>query len=155
MIKKTFTIYLLFLLSFLSQAEPSILSVDKSIKPKSSTKKISSVHQEIKVKADNIHSVKYAILEGMLTTHGYKWVFEGEGDGYVLARFDYRGDTNIIRIEYTQQLIQLKYHQAWGDFVCKNLVDDICYKNSRGYYKYFRNLRNSIVKQVTALEENL
>jgi len=87
----------------------------------------------------------------MLSTKGYKWLFEGEGQGYILARFDYRGDTNIMRIEYNKSLVQLKYHSAWGDYVCKKLVDDICYKNSRGYYNYIKNLRKSIVAKLNLL----
>jgi len=148
-IKKTFLLGLL-AFPFVAFAEPSVLKV-KKIKPKSSTKYINAVHKEIQTHNKSLAGIKYAILEGMLTTRGYKWAFEGEGDGYILARFDYRGDTNIMRIEYNTELVQLKYHKAWGDYVCKKLIDDICYKNSRGYYNYIKNLRHSIAQQIDRL----
>lgn len=142
---------LLYCISLLAIAEPIALVIDKSVKPRSFDYKINAVHKEMSVSADNLASVKLAILEGMLRTKGYKWLFEGEGEGYILARFDYRGDTNIMRIEYNKTLVQLKYHYAWGDYVCENLVDDICYKNSRGYYNYIKNLRKSISAQLNLL----
>jgi hypothetical protein len=74
-------------------------------------------------------------------------MYESEGDGYILARFDYRGNTTVMRIEYSEKLVQLKYHGAIYDFVCGNLVDGICYKNQRGYYNYTKNLRASIAQQ--------
>ena len=49
-----------------------------------------------------------------------------------------------MRVEYNQSLVQLKYQDALGDYECKNLIDDICYKNGLGYYNYIKNLRNSI-----------
>jgi len=151
MLHKAILPCLLYFTSLLVIAEPSVLVIQKSVKPKSFDYKINAVHKEIAVSADNLASVKLAILDGMLNTKGYKWLFEGEGQGYILARFDYRGDTNIMRIEYNKSLVQLKYHSAWGDYVCKKLVDDICYKNSRGYYNYIKNLRKSIVAKLNFL----
>ena len=136
------------LFSFQVTGEPSILKIDKSKKPFSSEKYINAVHKEIPTYTDDLNRIRYAILEGMLRTKGYAWVFEGEGDGYILARFDYRGDINVMRIEYNQSMVQLKYHDAFGDLVCKNLVDDICYDNRRGYYNYIKNLRRSIETQL-------
>ncbi|MEZ9198021.1 hypothetical protein [Shewanella sp. 10N.286.54.B9] len=132
-------------------AAPEVLQVDDNIKPKSFDRYIRAVHKEIETGSNDINKIRYAILEGMLVTKGFAWVYQGEGDGYILARFDYRGDTNVMRIEYDQSLVQLKYHAALGDYICKNLVDDICYKNSRGYYNYVKNLRNSISKQLQRL----
>ncbi|CAM3462575.1 hypothetical protein [Shewanella pealeana] len=133
------------------QAVPTTLEINDNIKPKSSNRYIRAVHQEIETGTDDLNKVRYAILEGMLVTKGFAWVYQGEGDGYILARFDYRGDTNVMRIEYGASLVQLKYHDALGDYVCKKLVEDICYKNSRGYYNYIKNLRNSISKQLARL----
>ncbi|MGS0682665.1 hypothetical protein ACVBIL_16120 [Shewanella sp. 125m-7] len=142
-----------FLLSASSavQAVPTTLDIDDNIKPKSSDRYIHAVHKELVTNTDDLNKIRYAILEGMLTTKGFAWVYQGEGDGYILARFDYRGDTNVMRIEYDQSLVQLKYQDALGDYICQNLIDDICYKNSRGYYNYIKNLRNSIGKQLARL----
>jgi len=140
-----------FLMPFFTYAEPSVLEINQKIKKKSYDRYINAVHKEIDVNGKSIPAIKYAILDGMLRTKGYKWALEGEGDGFILARFDYRGDTNIMRIEYNDSLVQLKYHQAWGDYECKKLIDDICYKNGRGYYNYIKNLRSSIARQVSVL----
>lgn len=129
-------------------AAPSMLEIKSNIKPKSSDRYIRAVHKEIETNNIGLEKTRYAILEGMLSTKGFPWVYDGEGDGYILARFDYRGDTNVIRVEYDESLVQLKYHDALGDYQCKNLIDDICYKNGRGYYNYIKNLRVSIAKQV-------
>ncbi|WP_299803908.1 hypothetical protein [uncultured Shewanella sp.] len=145
----SFTCLLLF--SCVVQAEPARLEINDNIKPKSSNRYIRAVHQEIETGTSDLNKIRYAILEGMLTTKGFAWVYQGEGEGYILARFDYRGDTNVMRIEYSQSLVQLKYDDALGDYVCKKLVDDICYKNSRGYYNYIKNLRNSISKQLSRI----
>ena len=146
------TIYLvvaLFLLSLSNvYAEPSKFVFDESVKPRSSEKYIKAVHEEMYTSTDNIDTIRYQILQGMLNTRGYKWLYDGEGDGFILARFTYRGDTNIIRIEYNKSMVQLKYHDALGDFVCKKNVGDICYKNARGYYNYIKNLRKSINAQL-------
>ena len=138
------------MMSMQTTAGAQILTVDKNIKPSSSVKKIKAVHQEIDVKGFSFDEIRYVILQGMLSTHGYAWGYEGEGDDYILARFDYRGDTVIMRIEFTDEIIQLKYHKAWGDYVCKNDIDGVCYKNAGGYYKYVRNLRKSIVAKVNS-----
>ncbi|ROS02061.1 hypothetical protein EDC56_2511 [Sinobacterium caligoides] len=129
-------------------AEPKKLVVDSDNKPKSLDKYIYNVHGEIPVQGLTPAEIRLAILEGMLTTKGYAWLYEGEGDGYILARFDYRGDTSVMRIEFNQSLIQLKYHSGWGDMACKNNVEDICYRSGRDYYNYVKNLRRSIDRQV-------
>lgn len=139
------------LMPFFSYAEPSVLEINSKIKKKSYDRYINAVHKEIDVYGKSLAAIKYGILDGMLRTKGYRWALEGEGDGFILARFDYRGDTNIMRIEYNDSFVQLKYHQAWGDYQCKKLIDDICYKNARGYYNYIKNLRSSIARQINVL----
>ena len=50
-----------------------------------------------------------------------------------------------MRIEYDENFVQLKYHDAIGKTVCENLrPDGICYKGSRGFYNYTLKLRESI-----------
>lgn len=134
-----------------SLASPAPLVIKDDIKPKTWDRYIRAVHQEIPVRTDNLNKVRYAILQGMLNTKGFSWVYDGEAEGYILARFDYRGDTNVIRIEYDTSWVQLKYHDALGDLVCDKEVDGICYDNSRYFYKYVRNLRKAIAAQMKHL----
>ena len=138
-------VFFVLLLSFgLSAAEPGPLVIDKKIKPKSSNKHIEAVHLEIPIQAADLGQVRLNIIDGMLKTRGRIWTYEGEGDGYILARFDYRGNITVMRIEYNEQYVQLKYHGAVNDTACQNLVDGICYRNNRGYYNYTKNLRAAI-----------
>ncbi len=134
-------------------AEPSEFLIEKSDKRHSRERHIRAVHDVMKTSTTNIHKIRYQILEGMLNTRGYRWLFDGEGDGYILARFTYRGDTNVMRIEYNQSLVQLKYHDGIGDLVCQMNVKGICLRNNRGYFNYFKNLRNSINIQLSKGEE--
>lgn len=129
-------------------AAPSKLIFDDSIKPRTYEKYVKAVHEEMYTSTDQLDKIRYQILQGMLTTRGYRWLFDGEGKGFILARFTYRGDTNVIRIEYNKSMVQLKYHDALGDFKCKKNVEGICYKNARGYYNYIKNLRKSINAQL-------
>ncbi|QYJ90958.1 hypothetical protein K0H81_05045 [Shewanella halotolerans] len=135
-------------LSPLVLAQPSTLTIKQNTQPKSSDRYIRAVHQEIETHNIGLEKTRYAILMGMLNTKGFAWVYDGEGEGYILARFDYRGDTNVMRIEYDESLVQLKYQDALGDYQCANLIDGICYKNGRGYYNYIKNLRASIARQL-------
>ncbi|MFT4927852.1 MAG: hypothetical protein ACI8WB_003966 [Phenylobacterium sp.] len=128
-------------------AAPEILTIDSSASPKSSDRYIRRVHKEIPTPNQTVAINRFTILQAMLTTKGYAWTYEGEGDGFLLARFDYRGDTIIMKIEYNDALIQLKYHKAWGDYVCENDIAGVCYENANGYYKYVKNLRRSIELQ--------
>ncbi|MCL1142811.1 hypothetical protein [Shewanella gaetbuli] len=129
-------------------AEPVPLVINDNIKPKSYDRYIKAVHRELDTNGIGLAKTRYAIVQGMLNTKGFAWVFDGEGEGYILARFDYRGDTNVMRIEYNDKYVQLKYHEALGDYQCENIIEDICYKNGRGYYNYVKNLTASIDKQL-------
>jgi hypothetical protein len=110
------------------------------------------VHLEIPTNTSDVQKIRFAIIEGMLQTKGRAWTFEGEGDGYILARFDYRGHTIVMRIEYNQELIQLKYHAGSEAYECRTMVGDgICYKNHKNYYSYTGNMRNSVQRQMQLL----
>lgn len=128
-------------------AEPGPFEVDKSVKNSSSKKYIRSVHLEIPTNTTDMQKIRLGIIDGMLLTKGRVWTYEGEGDGYFLARFDYRGNVLIVRIEYNEQFVQLKYESAYGDLVCANDIEGICYKNHKGYYNYTKNLRTAISQQ--------
>jgi len=134
-------------------AEPVPLEVDKNIKPSASKKYIRSVHLEIPTNTTDMQRIRLGIIDGMLQTKGRIWTYEGEGDGYYLARFDYRGNVVIVRIEYNEQFVQLKYEGAHGGLACTNNVEGICYKNHKGYYNYTKNLRAAILQQFPAVGE--
>lgn len=130
-----------------SRARPMPLDLDKSVKNSSSKRYIRAVHLEIPMNTSDLQRIRLGIIDGMLRTKGRIWTYEGEGDGYYLARFDYRGNAVIVRIEYNEQFVQLKYESAFGDMVCENNIDGICYKNARNYYNYTKNLRAAILQQ--------
>lgn len=139
---------LILLISPSTLSAPSVLTIDKDIKRKerSLLRWIQAAHTEIP-HSHKKQSTRYAILQGMLSTKGYSWAYEGEEEDHIFARMDYRGSTIIVKIEYSPTLIQLKYHSATDIYKCKNLTNDgICYKNNRRYFGYLKNLRNSIAK---------
>jgi hypothetical protein len=129
--------------------DPAPLVIDKSKRGRASDSKIESVHQEITTGTTDLRKIRLAIVNGMLETKGRVWTYEGEGVGYILARFDYRGHTIVVRIEYNQALVQLKFHGGSEAYECENLQEDgVCYKNHKGYFNYTPNLRASIVRNL-------
>jgi len=131
-----------------AMAAPKPFVFDKNVRNRTNASPIKKVHLEIPTNTTDLAKTRYAIIQGMLQTKGRSWTFEGEGDGYILARFDYRGHTIIMRIEYNEELIQLKYHGGSKAYECKTLVGDgICYKNHKNYYGYTANMRDSILSQ--------
>ncbi|MGL5146287.1 MAG: hypothetical protein ACRC7Q_02150 [Plesiomonas shigelloides] len=140
----------LFLLSTATaQAAPGPLHIDQSIKDKSSDKYIRAVHQEISAEGRSLTELRLGILQGMIHTKGFAWVYDGEGEGYLLARFDYRGDVVLLKIEYDDKYVQLKHEKSSEDLVCKKPVAGICYQADRSYYNYLKNLRLSIANELT------
>jgi hypothetical protein len=130
-------------------ADPGPLVIDKSGKGRTSAGNIEGVHLEIATGTTELRKIRLAIVNGMLQTKGRVWTYEGEGDGYILARFDYRGHTIVTRIEYNQALVQLKFHGGSEAYECENLqVNGVCYKNHKGYFKYTENLRTSIARNL-------
>ena len=79
--------------------DPGPLVIDKNSRGRTSDGKIESVHQEMTTGTTDLRKIRLAIVNGMLETKGRTWTYEGEGDGYILARFDYRGHTIVVRIE--------------------------------------------------------
>lgn len=126
-------------------ASPSRLIVDKMLKPRASVGHIEAVHKEIENTSGRLKFARIAILNGMLRVKSKAWLLEEEGPGFIVARFDYRAKTILMKIEYSEELIQLKYLDSGNGYGCENLVVDICYENDRGYYNYTKNLRRSIV----------
>jgi hypothetical protein len=123
--------------------------IDKSSRGRASDGNIEAVHQEITTGTTDLRKIRLAIVNGMLETKGRTWTYEGEGDGFILARFDYRGHTIVVRIEYNQALVQLKFHGGSEAYECENLQEDgVCYKNHKGYFNYTKNLRTSIASNL-------
>lgn len=136
----------------LAMAAPTPLVVDKSVKKSVREKHIKAVHLEIPTGTSDLAKIRYAIVQGMMLTKGRVWTFDGEDDGSILARFDYKGHTIAVRIEYDEELVQIKFHGGSEAYHCQVLVDDgICYRNHDNYYKYTPNLRISIAQQLQAL----
>ena len=129
--------------------EPAPLVIDKSSKGRTSDGNIAAVHKEMTTGTADLRKIQLAIVNGMLETRGRVWTYEGEGDGYILARFDYRGHTIVMRIEFNQDLVQLKFQGGSESYECKNLQENgVCYKNHKGYFNYTKNLRTSIVSKL-------
>ena len=129
-----------------------MLTVRKNVKKMSKSSYIVAVHQEIPTNTGDLALIRLAIIEGMLNTHGRAWTYEGEGEGFILARFDYRGHINVMRVEYNDYLVQLKFHGASEAYHCEILMDDgICYRNHRNFYNYTKNLRASIERELQRL----
>lgn len=125
--------------------DPAPLVIDKSKRGRVSVDTIEAVHLEIPTGTTDLAKIRLAIVNGMLQTKGRVWTYEGEGSGYILARFDYRGHIIVSRVEYNQELVQLKYYGASEGLQCENLQENgVCYKNHRNYFNYTKNLRASI-----------
>ena len=130
-------------------ADPGPLVIDKSKRGRESDRHIEAVHQEIATGTTDLRKIRLAIVNGMLETKGRAWTYDGEGEGYILARFDYRGHTIVTRIEYNQELVQLKFHGGTEAYECEILQEDgICTKNHKGYFNYTKNLRTSIASNL-------
>jgi hypothetical protein len=129
---------------------PEPLKIDKSIKPRSSDKDISRVHTPIINPSGSSQMARLRILEAMLKM-GPAWLLEDEGDDYILGRWGYRGSLLIYRIEYSDELVQVRLEESWGPLQCTNLQEGICYKAHRSFYKYTRKMLGFIE---TALAEH-
>ena len=129
--------------------DPGPLVIDKSGRGRVSNGDIEGVHQEIATGTTELRKIRLAIVNGMIQTKGRAWTYDGEGDGYILARFDYRGHTIVTRIEYNQELVQVKFHGGSEAYECVNLQENgVCYKNHKGYFNYTKNLRASIARNL-------
>jgi hypothetical protein len=149
---KRFGIIALLVCTGLAMAEPAPLVVDKKVRKSVKAKHIEAVHLEIPTGTTDLAKIRYAIVQGMMLTKGRVWTYEGDDGGSIRARFDYRGHTIAVRIEYNEELVQIKFHGGSEAYECKIIIDDgICYRNHDNYYKYTPNLRASIAQQLEAL----
>jgi hypothetical protein len=144
-------VLILVLLGWAAQAmaDPGPLEIPKSGRGRVSTGDIEAVHKEMRTGTSDLKAIQLAIVRGMLETKGRAWTYEGEGDGYILARFDYRGHTIVTRIEYNQDLVQVKFHAGSEAYQCENLQESgACFKNHKGFFNYTKNLRASIERNL-------
>ncbi|AFV00277.1 hypothetical protein [Simiduia agarivorans] len=133
------------LTSAVSHAAPEEFVYKKPARGAASESKMRGVYDLIENPTGSAAKARLAILTGMLETKGAAWVLEQEGDGYVLARWDYKGHSIFHRIEYTADAVQIKYAGGLDAYECEMLVGDYCYKTHSNYYKY----NQSLVKQIT------
>ncbi len=126
-------------LSAQSHAEPTVFEYQK-VSGGVSAKKMKAIYDLIPNPTGNSKKARLAILKGMQQTKGVAWLVEGEGDGYVLARWDYKGHAIIHRIEYNDDAVQIKFAGGVNDYQCAIQKGDFCYKTHRNYYKYNRSL---------------
>ncbi|WP_199774433.1 MULTISPECIES: hypothetical protein [unclassified Pseudoalteromonas] len=132
------------LLSTTLSAAPEPFEYQKQGRGMASESKMRGVYDLIPNPSGDAAKARLAILQGMQKTKGVAWLLEQEGDGYILARWDYKGHTIFHRIEYNGEAVQIKYAGGLNDYQCEKLVGDYCYKTHRNYYKYNR----SLVKQL-------
>lgn len=128
-------------------AAPESFVYQKLGKGMASESKMRDVYDLIPNLSGNAAKARLSILIGMLNTKGAAWVMEEEGEGYILARWDYKGHTIFHRIEYNDEAVQIKYAGGLNDYRCEKLIDNsYCYKTHGNYYKY----NVSLVRQIKA-----
>lgn len=126
-------------------ADPAPLVIDNSVNGMGNPRHIKNVHRELKTGGKGLDSIRAAIRSAMSEAKGGPWIEQDEGEGFILARMQYRDNSMTLRIEYNEEFVQLKYFDATNLYVCEIVVDDgICYKNYRDYYGFAQNLRGSI-----------
>ena len=139
-------------ISFANASPIKLVINDHDNKKNAKEKLIFSAHKEIPHNL-SIAKLRFALLEAAISNIKIKWVLEEEGENYMLFRWDYRGDAIISRVEFNESLIQMKYENAFGDFVCKKNVKGICYKNyDSDYYLYMKRFRTSILDTIKAYQ---
>lgn len=151
MLKQLITLLILTPAALPSWAAPEPFVYQKPAKGAVSEAQMRGIYDLIDNPTGSAAKARLAILTGMLATKGAAWVLEEEGEGYVLARWDYKGHTIFHRIEYTDAAIQIKYAGGLDAYQCEMRVGDYCYKTHRNYYKYPVSLVTSIKSAIGAL----
>lgn len=128
------------------QFDHSIASGDRS-----KESQITAAHEVIQNTTGNRHAARFAIISSMSGKTGARWTMEEDGEGYVIARNDIKGNTLLVKIAYSEQYIQIKYHYGFDDFQCEQLVGEYCYDSHRHYFNFVARLRKSIIKNLGEL----
>ena len=129
---------------FNASAAPELFQYNRPAKGAVSESKMRNVYDLIPNPSGDKAKARLAILTAMLNTKGSPWLLVEEGEGYLLARWDYKGHTIFHRIEYNDRAVQIKYAGGLNDYQCEMLEGDYCYKTHKNYYKY----NVSLVKQI-------
>jgi hypothetical protein len=116
-----------------------------------SESKMRNVYDLIENRSGSAAKARLAILTAMLNTKGTPWLLLEEGEGYLLARWDYKGHTIFHRIEYNANAIQIKYAGGLNEYECEMLEGDYCYKTHSNYYKYNVSLVTQIKKALSTV----
>jgi len=134
-------------------AEIVPFKLDESIhySERASAKHIRAAHDTFKNSAGSVEAARFAILRSMTGKAGRNFIFEGEGDGFVDSRIDFKGNPLWIRIEYSKDFLQMKYLDGQRDFKCTNIRDGVCYENHRYYYRFLVQLRRAIRRQLAGM----
>jgi len=110
---------------------------------------IDNVHEPIRTRNVDRKALRLIILKGMWNVKSYSWYLESETPDSIVARFDYRHNSIVMKVVYDENHIQLLYAGSIG-FECTDLKDGVCLDNDRSYYNYSKNLRTSIARELKA-----
>lgn len=140
---KKFIVSCMLLASANAISAPATLEIVKT-KPSASESAIRAAHDPIVTTNSTTDKNRKAILLGLAQENKLRWLVEAEGQGYVVARANSKGHVMLLKIEYTAEMIQLKYLDGDDSFECENLIGDICYENHRRYFGFAKRLRTLI-----------
>jgi len=123
-----------------SIAEPFMLKEDSG-----TSGYIINAHQAIQHTLPSTNHIRAALLDATYNNKKLRWTFEEEGEDFLIVRWDYAKETIIVRIEYNNELIQIKYLDASEEYECEQAFQGICYQNNDdNYFEYVARLRKSI-----------
>lgn len=137
-------------------AEPAPLKLETKFRD-ASKKYLRKAHEPIKHTLSQ-DELRFVLLEASITNSKIKWVLEHEGDGYMVFRWDYDGFGKkpsyiLTRVEFNNNLLQMKYAGAVGEYGCQRLDDGICYRNKKDYYAFMGRLKKSILRSIKLFKE--
>jgi len=132
------------------------LVLDATIPPKdrASERSIIAAHKAYPNVAGSSKAARLAILESLTGRAGEMFYLEGEGEGYVDARFDNKRNPIWLRIWYSDKYIQIRFLDGQRDFTCALNRDGVCYRNHSHYYHYLTYLQKNIRRKLSALSKN-
>lgn len=130
----------------LGAAPSDTLTLPETHTPKSSEQRVRSVHEPIAHRSETYQNTRTLILKSLLAyPDGPPWLLEGEGDGYIVARWRHRDSLHVHRIEYSEALVQIKHQVSWGRHRCKRASAGICVYGDREYYETAARMRQLLV----------
>jgi hypothetical protein len=134
-----------------AEITPLILAPATPSESRAPDRYIIRAHEPLPNTAGTSAVARLAILNSLTGKAGEKFLFEGEGAGYVDTRFDFKRNPLWLRIWYSDKHIQIHYLDGQKGFVCTINRDGICYDNHDNYYHYVIYLRKGIRNNLTRL----